>query len=151
MGKLIFHLFGITLPAFRIMGGGLVVLIGYHMLHGEQSPVHQPGTGQQSSLEAKLSIAISPLAMPILAEPGTITTTMNYTASGGIVEMLITIAAFGVLCWITYMFFIYGERLVQYLGETGLSVITRIMGLILGVIGVQMVITGVAGAIEAYQ
>ena len=152
LGKMIFHLFGITLPAFRIMGGALVTLIGYHMLHGEQSPVHQPSTKpQQHSIEDQLSVAITPLAMPILAGPGTITAAMNNTASGGIMEMAVTIIAFAVLCWITYLFFIYGERLVHFLGHTGLSVVTRIMGLILGVIGVQMLIAGVAGAVKAYQ
>jgi multiple antibiotic resistance protein len=64
---------------------------------------------------------------------------------------MITIAAFAALCLITYGFFIYGERLVTFLGQAGLNVITRIMGLILAVIGVQMLITGVGGAIDLYR
>jgi multiple antibiotic resistance protein len=152
LGKLIFSLFGISLPAFRIMGGILVALIGYQMLHGAQSAVHQPTSeDQQSSLETALSVAVTPLAIPILAGPGTIATAMSFAASGGIVEVVITIAAFGALCLITYAFFMYGQRLVDYLGQSGLNVITRIMGLILAVIGVQMLITGVGGAIEAYR
>jgi multiple antibiotic resistance protein len=62
--------------------------------------------------------------------------------------MVVTIVAFAVLCLITYGFFIFGQRLVAFLGENGLGVITRIMGLILAVIGVQMLIDGVAGAIK---
>ena len=70
LGKLISGLFGITLPAFRIMGGILVVLIGYQMLHGQQSAVHQDiPEDQQGSLEAALSIAVTPLAVPIFADP----------------------------------------------------------------------------------
>ena len=76
---------------------------------------------------------------------------MNYTAAGGILETAITIVAFAILCGVTYLFFIYGERLTRFLGQTGLSVVTQIMGLILGVIGVQMLITGVAEAIKMYQ
>lgn len=149
LGKLIFSLFGITLPAFRITGGFLVALIGYNMLHGEQSKVHHSGSVDQNlSTQAELSVAVTPLAIPILAGPGTIATAMNFASTGGIDAMVVTIAAFAALCLITYGFFIFGQRLVAFLGENGLGVITRIMGLILAVIGVQMLIDGVAGAIK---
>jgi len=149
LGKLIFQLFGITLPAFRITGGVLVALIGYNMLHGERSKVHHPGgASQQVSLEAALSVAVTPLAIPILAGPGTIATAMNFASTGGIDDMLVTIGAFALLCLISYIFFVSGQRLVAFLGESGLGVITRIMGLILAVIGVQMLIDGIAGAIR---
>ena len=149
LGKLIFDLFGITLPAFRITGGVLVALIGYQMLHGEQSSVHQPtAEDQQSSMQTALSIAVTPLAIPILGGPGTIATAMNYASAGGVGEMVITIAAFAVLCVITYAFFVFGQNLVRFLGSGGLNVITRLMGLILAVIGVQMLIGGISGAIE---
>ena len=149
LGKLIFDLFGITLPAFRITGGVLVALIGFQMLHGEQSSVHQPASEDlKSSMEAALSIAVTPLAIPILGGPGTIATAMNYASTGGVAQMIITIAAFAALCVITYGFFVFGQRLVTFLGSGGLSVITRLMGLILAVIGVQMLIGGVTGAIE---
>jgi len=151
LGKLIFSLFGITLPAFQITGGVLVALIGYQMLKGEQSVVHQPcADDQKVSMEAALSIAVTPLAMPILAGPGTIATAMNFASAGSFIDMLVTIVAFAVLCLITYGFFISGERLMSVLGQNGLNVITRIMGLILAVIGVQMLITGVSGAIKMY-
>ncbi len=65
--------------------------------------------------------------------------------------MAITIAAFAVLCVITYAFFVFGQRLVTFLGAGGLNVITRLMGLILAVIGVQMLIGGITGAIEMAQ
>ena len=147
LGKLIFEMFGITLPAFRVAGGLLVALIGYQMLHGNQSSVHQPShNDQQASREAQLSVAISPLAIPILAGPGTLTTAMNFASTGGVTELLVTIIAFALLCLISYGFFISGERLVGFLGQSGLNVITRIMGLILSVIGIQMLIDGIAGA-----
>ena len=149
LGKVIFQLFGITLPAFRIMGGILVALIGYQMLHGRQSAVHQlEGKDQQASLEAALGIAVIPLAIPILAGPGTIATAMNYASTRGNGELFITVAAFALLCFITYVFFIYGDRLVRYLGPAGIGVITRIMGLILAVIGVQMLVDGINGAFK---
>ena len=152
LGRLIFSLFGITLPAFRIMGGILVALIGYQMMHGNQSAVHHPkDIDDKADLDAALSIAVTPLAIPILAGPGTIAATMSFAAAGGVADVVITIVTFAVVCLITYVFFVYSEALVRSIGKTGLSVVTRIMGLILGVIGVQMLIAGVSGAIASYH
>jgi len=146
-GKVIFELFGISLSAFQITGGLLVSLIGFHMLQGNQSGVHQLNEGDNKKCrEAALSVAVSPLAMPILAGPGTIATAMNFSARGGIMEMVVTIAAFAVLCVITYVLFLFGEKFVTFIGVGALGVITRLMGLILAVIGIQMVIEGLHGA-----
>lgn len=143
-GKLLFDLFGITLPAFRITGGILIFLIGFHMLQGDSSSVHKPCDDElQKSREAQLSIAVSPLAIPILAGPGTIATAMNFASAGGVTELIITLGAFAVLCLITYLSFVTGDRVIRYLGETAVNAITRMMGLILATIGTQMVITGI--------
>ena len=152
-GKYIFDLFGITLPAFRIAGGFLVFQIGLNMLHGEQSKVHQPGDEKavENSRTAQLSVAVSPLAVPILAGPGTIATAMNFVAVRSLTHLAITIGVFALMCAISYVFFVAGERLVQYIGENAVGVVTRMMGLILAVIGVQMLIQGIYGAVRAYQ
>ncbi len=145
-GKVIFDLFGITLPAFRITGGLLVFLIGFHMLQGDHSSVQHPGDVKGNDpREAALSVAVSPLAMPILAGPGTIATAMNFSANGGLTAVVITIAAFGILCVVTYAFFLFGEKFVTYIGSSALGAITRLMGLILAVIGTQMVVEGING------
>jgi multiple antibiotic resistance protein len=152
-GKLIFAMFGITLPAFRITGGVLVALVGFHMLQGgEHSPVHQPDQEDlQKCLDARLEVAITPLAMPILAGPGTIATAMNYASAGTASEFVVTAGAFLLLCVITYAFFLSGERFVKSIGQNGVKVVTRLMGLILAVIGVQMLLHGVAGAVSSFQ
>lgn len=151
-GKFIFTMFGITLPAFRITGGILVGLVGFHMLQGgENSSVQHPSDeDKESSLQAALDKAISPLAMPILAGPGTIATAMNYASAGTVTEFVVTVSAFIFLCIITWVFFVSGERLVAFIGDNGVKVITRLMGLILAVIGVQMLISGIGGAVSAY-
>ncbi len=151
-GKLIFDLFGITLPAFRITGGILVFGIGYNMLHGEQSKAHHPGEGAfEASREAALNVAISPLAVPILAGPGTIATAMSFVAVRSVSHVAITIVCFGILCLISYVFFVSGEKLIRYIGENAVNAVTRLMGLILAVIGTQMLIQGVHGAIQSYK
>ncbi|WP_261842900.1 MarC family protein [Aliamphritea ceti] len=149
-GKYIFQLFGLSLPAFRITGGILVFLIGFHMLQGNQSKVQQPNECKDESKakEAALGVAVSPLAMPILAGPGTIATAMNFASGGGVTELITTIGMFAVLCIITYVFFVSGERLVRFIGENALQVVTRMMGLILAVIGTQMAIEGIQGAFK---
>lgn len=143
IGKTLFHFFGITLYAFRITGGILVFIIGYHMLHGEGSSLHK---SENQNLD---NLAISPLAVPLLAGPGTIATAMNYSASGGLTAILSTIIVFALLCVITFICFIFSENIINKIGQSGLQIITRLMGLILAVIGVQMFIEGVFGAIKA--
>jgi multiple antibiotic resistance protein len=151
-GRLIFDLFGITLPAFRITGGILVFAIGYSMLHGEQSRVHQPGAGTAPpDRETELSVAVSPLAVPILAGPGTIATAMSVAADRSLAHLLITVGAFALICVISYVFFVSGQRLLRYVGDNGVNAITKLMGLILAVIGVQMFIEGAHGAIHAFR
>ncbi|MEH6403686.1 MAG: MarC family protein [Sneathiella sp.] len=143
-GKVIFHLFGISLPALRLTGGVLVFLIGCQMLHGESSKLHSPED------KHKADIAISPLAVPILAGPGTIATAMNYSASGNMLEISATIGAFFALCVLTFISFIFGQKILHFIGEAGIAIVTRLMGLILAVIGAQMLISGVFGAIKIY-
>ena len=137
LGKSIFHLFGITLPALRITGGILVFLVGYHMLQGKNSKLH---TAEESD---DLNMAVSPLAVPLLAGPGTIATAMNYSAAGGWQEITVTVLAFSTLCLITFICFIFSTNIISLIGRSGLNIVTRLMGLILSVIGVQMIIVGV--------
>ena len=142
-GRLIFDVFGLTASAFRMTGGIIVFFIGLQMLQGNQSAVQHPSKAdEKSAREVALSVAISPLGMPLLAGPGTIATAMNFSAGGSIEDTVVTIAVFAVLCVITYFFFIFGRRLVRYLGASALGVITRMMGLILASIGTQMVVDG---------
>ena len=148
-GKFILELFGITLPAFRITGGLIIFLIGYHMLQGNPSSLHNPsGKDQEQSQQAKLSVAVAPLAVPILAGPGTIATAFNFGSLGDLPHFFTTLGVFSILCVILYFFFVFGGRMVTYLGTSAINAITRIMGLILAVIGTQMVIDGIQGLIK---
>ena len=151
LGQLIFEAFGITLTAFRITGGILVFAIGYRMLQGEHSSVHHPTPEDNASrLADERDVAVSPLAIPILAGPGTIATAMNFSAPGA-VSTAITLACFAVLCLITYVCFRSAQKLTDYLGQSALNVITRIMGLILAVIGTQMFIDGASEVVKSLR
>lgn len=149
LGKGIFSVFGITLPALRLAGGILVFLVGYHMLQGNTSSMH--AAKEEETSDSGADIAISPLALPLLAGPGTIATAMNYSAAGGMFHILVTVSAFALLCVITFFCFIYGPKLIEKIGQSGISIITRLMGLILTVIGMQMGIQGVHDAIVLFS
>lgn len=142
LGNYIFSIFGINLSALRIMGGIILGLIGYHMIQGNVSPIqHDPRQSVKDSINSNnTDVAISPLAMPVLAGPGTIATTMNLSSS---TNPFIVISAFVVLSVITYFIFIYGEQIMAKLGNNIMNVITKLMGLILATIGVRMLIMGV--------
>jgi multiple antibiotic resistance protein len=148
-GKLIFELFGLTLPAFRITGGILIFWVGFELLQGRFSKMQTPpAEGHDASRDSVIRVALTPLAIPILAGPGTITTAMNFAAGGSILPVVTTVAIFGVMCLITYWFFVYGREFIGFLGANVVRVISRLMGLILAVIGTEMVILGVRGAFE---
>ncbi|MBK1882368.1 MarC family protein [Luteolibacter pohnpeiensis] len=151
-GQLLFNAFGLTLPALRIAGGILVALVGYHLLQGEPSVIHTPASAKAGNpAESALGIAVTPLALPILAGPGTIATAMNLSVGNSKRQALVVVIAFAVVCLLTLICFLSGQALVKYLGRTAIKVVTRLMGLILAVVGVQMLIEGIGGAVDAYH
>lgn len=145
-GDFIFKVFGITIISFRIAGGILVAVIGYHMINGNHSPSYK-GMEQQAVNSDPMSIAISPLAMPLFAGPGTITTALSL-ANGGLQNQLITIVAFAFLCVITYLLLRSAKQIAEFLGENLMKIITKLMGLLLFSIGIQMIITSVQSLIK---
>ena len=140
-GDFIFKVFGITIVSFRIAGGILVAVIGYHMFNGNHSPSYK-GMEQQAVNSDPMSIAISPLAMPLFAGPGTITTALSL-ANGGLQNQLITVVAFALLCVITYLLLRSAKQIAGFLGENLMKIITKMMGLLLFSIGIQMIIVSV--------
>ena len=140
-GDFIFKVFGITIVSFRIAGGILVAVIGYHMINGNHSPSYK-GMEQQAVNSDPMSIAISPLAMPLFAGPGTITTALSL-ANGGLRNQLITVVAFAILCVITYLLLRSAKQIAGFLGKNLMKIITKMMGLLLFSIGIQIIIVSV--------
>jgi multiple antibiotic resistance protein len=138
MGKYLFELFGITIPAFKITGGILLFYVGFEMLQSKKSKIHH-----QEELELDEGIAISPLAIPILAGPGTIVTAMNNITSGNILHLGIVIAIFALMVYLTYLAFSLSELIIKKIGNHLITVIGKIMGLILAIMGTGMTIEGV--------
>ncbi len=151
-GSIIFEAFGITLPAFQIGGGLLIFIVGYQLLHGKESNMHHPSEGENDNDNSVEDIAISPLAIPILAGPGTISTAMNFVGeSSSILNITVVIVVFAIICIITYFCFVFGEKILSHFKKGVVKVITRLMGLIITIISVQMVIAGVHNAIKLFK
>ena len=150
-GKLIGELFGITLPAFKLGAGILVFMIGYHMVtgkaHGAQSSSKED---VESTLAEKLDKAISPLGTPILAGGGTISAAITFSATDGFEGLTAVIIGFGVIMLMTYFFFLAGDSIEKRLGKSGITALTKVMGLILLTIGVQIFLGGMDGVLNEY-
>ncbi len=137
-GKYIFELFGITIPAFKITGGILIFYVGFEMLMTKKSKVHS-----NANTEDKSNLAISPLAIPILAGPGTIVKAMNFVTNATYVHIGIVISIFALMIFLTYLAFSLSDLIVKKVGANLIAVIGKLMGLILAVIGTSMVTEGI--------
>ena len=137
LGKYIFHLFGITIPAFKLTGGILLFYVGFEMLQSKKSTIHNQEENDDDG------IAISPLAIPILAGPGTIVTAMNNITDGGYIHILIVIIIFAFIIFLTYFAFTLSSVIVKKLGGNLITVVGKLMGLIIAIMGTDMVINGI--------
>ena len=138
IGKYIFQIFGLTIPAFKVFGGVLIFFIGFEMLQSKKSNIHV----QEKTIYDE-GITISPLAIPILAGPGTIVTAMNFVVNASIFQVLLTIVLFAFIVLLTYLAFIYSSYVVKFIGDKNFVIIGKIMGLIIGVLGANMLIEGI--------
>lgn len=146
-GTLIFELFGITIEAFRIAGGLILWVVAMDMLHGERRT--QESRPEIAEGQVKEDVAVTPLAMPMLAGPGAISTIMVLAGQARTVpEKIVVHASIVVTLVISWIVLRVGERVVVRMGQTGIRVMTRIMGLLLAAIAVQFVITGVRDALH---
>ncbi|MGA2135286.1 MAG: MarC family protein [Bryobacteraceae bacterium] len=141
-GKLIFRLFGITLPAFKIAGGVILLLIGLDMLRARRSQTKEtPSEAQEGA--GKEDIGIIPLGIPMLAGPGAISTVM--VLMSGMPSWWYAIPVFGAIAitsLASYWVLAGADRVRLHLGETGIRILTRLMGLILTAIAVQFMLNG---------
>jgi multiple antibiotic resistance protein len=143
-GNLIFSTLGVTLPAFQIAGGILLLITGLNQLKVE-SEQKRTSPGELEEGSHKGDVAIVPMAMPLLAGPGAIATVMmlnsRATSSWAILPIVFGIVATTV---ITYWILRGATYVDRVLGKTGRAVLERVMGLLLVAIAVQFIVTGIA-------
>jgi multiple antibiotic resistance protein len=142
-GQYIFRMFGITLPAFEIAGGVILLLIGLDMLNAKRSET-QETEPETEAAAAKEDAGIVPLGIPMLAGPGSITSVMVLVgqAQGDWKLLASIIGAIAITAAICYMVLGNSDRVASMLGETGIRILVRIMGLLLVALAVQYFVNG---------
>jgi multiple antibiotic resistance protein len=142
-GQYVFDFLRVDFSSFKIAGGILLFLISIEMLFGEKT--HTETThDEQAAAEERENVTVSPLAIPLIAGPGLITTgIVLFSRVNGADRLLsfglATLVAFGM----SFVLLSESERLSKFLGLVGLKVITRIMGLLLMAVAIQFVVTGI--------
>jgi multiple antibiotic resistance protein len=147
IGRFIIGFFGIGLPAFQIAGGLILFRIAFDMLEGRG---HFNRLDTSTSLVAAdyRDIALVPLAMPLMAGPGAITTVLVLATSRGqtLLDDGLILISIIIILYTTYLCFIFAEKLLGLLKEHNIRLLTRIMGLILCALAVQFVLQGLLAA-----
>ena len=142
LGDGILQVFGISIDSFRIAGGILVVTIAMSMISGKLGEDKQ-NKQEKSETAIRESIGVVPLALPLMAGPGAISSTIvwgtRYHTVAHLFGFSVAIALFALCCW---GIFRMAPWLVRLLGQTGINVITRIMGLLLMALGIEFIVTG---------
>jgi multiple antibiotic resistance protein len=142
-GTYILRFFGITTYAFRIAGGLIFLGIGSDMLKARRSRDRTTRTEQEEA-EQKSDVGIIPLGIPTLAGPGSITTVITLTAQAtSRMELIGLYGAIVAVMIVAWMVLAVAPFIVKRVGRTGMNVMTRLMGLLIMVIGVQFIIEGV--------
>ncbi|MCL1038157.1 YchE family NAAT transporter [Shewanella corallii] len=144
-GQHILNMFSISLSAFRIAGGTLIAIIAMSMLQGKLGEVkrNKEEVGESSAME---SVAVVPLALPLMAGPGAISSVIVFAAENNtwvnLAGMSAAVVVFGLL---SFLLFRMASVIYKILGKTGINVITRLMGLIMLSIGIEVIAAGFKG------
>lgn len=148
LGDYLLEFFGIDINSFRIAGGILLLLMAVHMLQAK-TPSTKTNITEQNEAVAKEDVSVVPLAIPLTAGPGTISTVILFSTN---MHTIVNKAALGVIIVLVSMsvwpILTLSKSIGKRLGATGLNVATRIMGLIMAAIAVQFIISGVLAFIK---
>jgi MarC family membrane protein len=143
LGDAILNIFGISIDSFRIAGGILVVSIAMSMISGKLGEDKQ-NKQEKTETAVRESVGVVPLALPLMAGPGAISSTIvwssRYHGWQNLLGLTVAIALFAFCCWLLFRI---APLLVRLLGQTGINVITRIMGLLLMALGIEFIVTGI--------
>ncbi len=143
-GQLIFRMFGITLPAFEIAGGLILLLIGLDMLQAKRSAT-QEASGDTEEAAAKEDAGVVPLGIPMLAGPGAISSVMVMVGQAPTLwgwQMAAILGSIAITALVSYWVLAGASRVRKVMGETGIRILVRIMGLLLVALAMQFFVNG---------
>lgn len=149
-GSAILDILGITLPAFRVAGGLLLFYIAFEMIFERRQERHEKSAERAATHDMIGNVAAFPLAIPLIAGPGAISATVllsgSFAGAASLAALTLIIAA---VIAVTYAVFVLAERIERFLGETGRSILTRLLGVLLAALAVQFVADGTRALISA--
>ncbi len=147
-GRYLLRYFGIQLMAVQICGGILLFVIALELLYGR--PTGTEITSRETRLAGeKEDISVTPLAIPVLAGPGAIATSIIFAGrSASPLDSGLLVTGAVLVFAATYLFLHWADHLLQLMGDLGMTIMTRIVGLIIAFISVQYVIDGVRAVIS---
>lgn len=142
LGEWILHVFGVQIPALQVAGGIMIASIALSMLHSTQSGIHDT-KGDATDVSAEQSIAIVPLAMPVIAGPGAmVTVIVNTHEHSGLEANLLMSAVCVGLAVVICLGFLASELITRLLGQSGMDIVTKLMGMVLLAISIAMFAEG---------
>ncbi|MCP9230435.1 MarC family protein [Mesorhizobium sp. M0045] len=143
-GASILSVFGITLPAFRVAGGFLLFFIAFEMVFERRQDRKEKIGDVAITRDMIHNIAAFPLAIPLIAGPGAISATVLLSSSfQGFGAQTALVGIIAICLVITYLVFVLSERIDRILGQTGRSILTRLLGVILAALAIQFVADGI--------
>lgn len=144
-GDAILRWLEIGLPAFRIAGGVLLFLLAIDMVFARQSGLRSTTREEQKEAAHKDDVSVFPLAFPLIAGPGAITTILLTTANGhtGLQVYVGVLSVIALVLLLTLVSLLMAPQIGRLLGETGANVVSRLLGLVLAALAVQFVLDGV--------
>ncbi|GLS29614.1 multiple antibiotic resistance protein [Mesorhizobium albiziae] len=149
-GAAILSVFGITLPAFRVAGGFLLFFIAFEMVFEKRQDRKEKISDVAITRDHIHNVAAFPLAIPLIAGPGAISATVLLSGGlPGIAGQAALVAIIFVCLALTYLVFLLAERVDRILGQTGRSILTRLLGVILAALAVQFVADGIKALMAA--
>jgi multiple antibiotic resistance protein len=141
-GDPILHFMGIGLPSFRVAGGLLMLMMGISMLYANNDSIRHTPEERAESYE-KDSIAVVPLAIPLLSGPGAISTVIVYGQGGHSLEHYLLVGSVIVsVSVLVLVALLAAPKIADVMGRTGMNVVTRLMGLLLTSIAVEFIAKG---------
>lgn len=148
-GTGILHFFGISLDAMRIAGGMVILASGYSLLEGKFKEGRAINKKVEKEAIEKDDISFTPLAMPLLSGPGSISLLIGMYSENPIwVDKMTILGSIAFMAGIVYLILLISPQLYKILGESGLKAISRIMGFMVMAIGVQYIIAGMVNLVR---
>jgi multiple antibiotic resistance protein len=143
VGTALLEALGIGLPAFRIAGGVLLFLLALDMIFASSTGLRSKTVREQEEESYQQDVSVFPLAIPLLAGPGSITTVLLYTGERSATELAVFVAVLLSVLLLTLASLLLAPLIVGLLGETGANVLSRVLGVLLAALGVQFVLDGI--------